>query len=213
MKQKSLMSFFGKKDDTKSTPAGKTKVGATPKTVKSTPRNVEKENPPSSPVTEHRTPLPKANSQSSGIVSATYTRSSDGGKSAFDTPPTSDPIDVDMVSEMEASDAIQSSAAKSVSVTALAHIATSLTGVMHRTLLVTSARSCWTIQMTTFRRAMLFLTRERPSEPRKLVCLRSSLTLRKTKRTCRSSTHSPSVSQNTRYLLLSRSPEVRSLSC
>ncbi|RPD75422.1 DNA mismatch repair protein Msh6 [Lentinus tigrinus ALCF2SS1-7] len=113
MKQKSLTSFFGKKDDTKSTPTEKTKVAATPKITKTKMKGVEKENPPSSPAAEHRTPLPKASSQSSGIVSATYTRSSEGGKSAFDTPPTSDPIDVDMASEFDASEVVQSSAAKS----------------------------------------------------------------------------------------------------
>lgn len=110
MKQKNLMSFFGNKGDTKSTPAGKSKPAATPKVAKTT-----KADPSSSPVKDVHTPLPKANSQSSGIASATYTRSSDGGRSAFETPPTSDPIDVDMLSEVDPLEALQSSSVKSVS--------------------------------------------------------------------------------------------------
>ena len=116
MKQKSLMSFFGNKGDTKSTPAGKSKPIATPKVTKTTTKENFQQEPPSSPVKEVHTPLPKANSQSSGIVSATYTRSSAGGSSALETPPTSDPIDVDMLSEVDASEALQSSPGKSVSV-------------------------------------------------------------------------------------------------
>ena len=124
MKQKSLMSFFGKKDgaDSKAPsatnkPKPKPAVTATP--AKSTKTKLrDKENPPSSPPapTEVHTPMPKGNSQSSGIISATYTRSSVGGSSGRDTPPTSDPIDIDMLSEVEAdpSEALQSSAVKSV---------------------------------------------------------------------------------------------------
>ncbi|KAI1786071.1 DNA mismatch repair protein Msh6 [Ganoderma leucocontextum] len=121
MKQKSLMSFFGKKDGADSKgpsgtdkPKPKPAVTATP--AKSTRTKLrDKENPPSSPPapTEVHTPMPKGNSQSSGIVSATYTRSSVGGSSGRDTPPTSDPIDVDMVSEAHPSETLQSSAAKS----------------------------------------------------------------------------------------------------
>ncbi|KAM5536095.1 hypothetical protein V8D89_010194 [Ganoderma adspersum] len=125
MKQKSLMSFFGKRDGVDSKgpsatnkPKPKPAVTATP--AKSTKTKLrDKENPPSSPAapTEVHTPMPKGNSQSSGIVSATYTRSSVGGSSGRDTPPTSDPIDIDMLSEVEAdpSEALQSSAAKSTS--------------------------------------------------------------------------------------------------
>lgn len=122
MKQKSLVSFFGKKDgaDNKGPsatdkPNPKAAVTATPaKSTKTKPR--DKENPPSSPGAppEVHTPMPKGNSQSSGIASATYTRSSVGGSSGRDTPPTSDPIDVDMLSEAHPSEALQSSAAKSV---------------------------------------------------------------------------------------------------
>lgn len=126
MKQKSLMSFFGKtptKDgDAKTAAPPKAKAAATPKSEKTaaTPNlktTAAKEKAPeadaSSPaVTEARTPLPKGSSQSSGIVSATYTRSSEG--SARDTPPTSDPIDVDMISDEDELGAVQSSAARPV---------------------------------------------------------------------------------------------------
>lgn len=129
MKQKSLMSFFGKtptKDgDAKTAAPPKAKAAATPKVEKvaATPKvaktaskeKAEKtsEADASSPVvTEARTPLPKGSSQSSGIVSATYTRSSEG--SARDTPPTSDPIDVDMISDEDELGAVQSSAARPV---------------------------------------------------------------------------------------------------
>ncbi|KAI0350882.1 DNA mismatch repair protein Msh6 [Trametes cingulata] len=119
MKQKSLMSFFAKpaggKDDgdvkPKATP--KPKPTATPKVSKtSVKENVRSEDASSSPAKEARTPLPKGSSQSSGIVSATYTRSSEGGSSARDTPPTSDPIDVDMITEDEEQQVVQSSASK-----------------------------------------------------------------------------------------------------
>ncbi|TBU51269.1 DNA mismatch repair protein Msh6 [Dichomitus squalens] len=121
MKQKSLMSFFGKKDgvDTKASPAAdkpKPKPAVTGTPAKATKTKLrEKLNPPSSPLStkEVHTPMPKGNSQSSGIVSATYTRSSEGGSSIRDTPPTSDPIDVDMLSDAEPSDALHSSVAKS----------------------------------------------------------------------------------------------------
>lgn len=121
MKQKSLMSFFGKtptKDDAgnaKAAVAQKPKVAATPKTTKtSTKENVQDVDASSPIVKEARTPLPKGSSQSSGIVSATYTRSSEGGSSARDTPPTSDPIDVDMLTDGDEQDATRSSPARPV---------------------------------------------------------------------------------------------------
>ena len=90
MKQKSLMSFFGK-----ATPA-KTKQDTS---SKKNPIDVDElEEPVDSTL---RTPSGKGASQSSGINSAKYSRSSDGGESAFETPPTSDPIDVDMSSEVD----------------------------------------------------------------------------------------------------------------
>ncbi|KAI0739110.1 DNA mismatch repair protein Msh6 [Daedaleopsis nitida] len=114
MKQKSLMSFFGKNDDSKATATGNPKPLATPKVPKTKP-NGSAHNILLSPTKDVHTPLSKGNSQSSGIASATYTRSSEGGSSAIDTPPTSDPIDVDMISDVDASEALQSSAAKSTS--------------------------------------------------------------------------------------------------
>lgn len=100
MKQKSLMSFFGKSDATSkstktATPKSKTGVKAGASTKKQTAAETLDE--PSS----LRTPAGKGASQSSGISSAKYSRSSDGGSSAFETPPTSDPIDVDMSSELD----------------------------------------------------------------------------------------------------------------
>ena len=120
MKQKSLMSFFGKKDgaDSKVTPqkpALKQAIAATPaKADKLKSRQNEQSSSSSPAAKEVRTPLPKAGSQSSGIVSATYTRSSDGASSAHETPPTSDPIDVDMLSDTDPTDTLQSSTVKSV---------------------------------------------------------------------------------------------------
>ncbi|KAI0367675.1 DNA mismatch repair protein Msh6 [Pilatotrama ljubarskyi] len=119
MKQKSIMSFFGKpaggKDDgdvkPKATP--KPKTTTTPKVSKTaTKENVRSQDASSSPAKEAQTPLPKGSSQSSGIVSATYTRSSEGGSSARDTPPTSDPIDVDMITDDEEQQVARSSASK-----------------------------------------------------------------------------------------------------
>ncbi|KAI0630999.1 DNA mismatch repair protein Msh6 [Trametes polyzona] len=122
MKQKSLMSFFGKpaaKDDgdaakTAPTPKSKpNKVSATPKVTKTSAKeNVRNQDASSPAMKEAQTPLAKGSSQSSGIVSATYTRSSEGGSSARDTPPTSDPIDVDMISDAEERDVAQSSPSK-----------------------------------------------------------------------------------------------------
>jgi hypothetical protein len=48
------------------------------------------------PSTKHRT---KIGAMSSAVEGATYTRSSDGGRSFNETPPTSDPIDVDISSD------------------------------------------------------------------------------------------------------------------
>lgn len=100
MKQKSLMSFFGKPSVT-STSVQNSKLKSS---VKDTSKNdashrdidAHSSDPP---VPEVHTPFSKGNSQSSGITSAMYTRSSDGGFSAKETPPTSDPIDVDMSDE------------------------------------------------------------------------------------------------------------------
>ena len=89
MKQKSLMSFFGKPQTKANAPAAKPE-----------PRLARSDASSSSPaVKEARTPLSKANSQSSVVTSAMYTRSSDGDFSTHETVPTSDPIDVDMLSD------------------------------------------------------------------------------------------------------------------
>ncbi|KAI0642601.1 DNA mismatch repair protein Msh6 [Trametes meyenii] len=117
MKQKSLTSFFGKpatKDDgdAKAKVAPKAKVTVTPKFAKTSSKENMRREDASSPLKELQTPMPKGSSQSSGVVSATYTRSSAGGSSARDTPPTSDPIDVDMTSDAEDREADMSSAAR-----------------------------------------------------------------------------------------------------
>ncbi|OCH88410.1 DNA mismatch repair protein Msh6 [Obba rivulosa] len=104
MKQKSLMSFFVKAPANAST-SGASSKGSSKKSSKPVPRERQTPDIPSSdpavPPRDVHTPLSKGHSQSSGIASATYTRSSDGGLSAKDTPPTSDPIDVDMSDEEE----------------------------------------------------------------------------------------------------------------
>ncbi|CCL98235.1 uncharacterized protein FIBRA_00229 [Fibroporia radiculosa] len=91
------MSFFskpaGQESGSSSDPNSKRKATST---TKARARDSALSSDPIIP--EVHTPLAKANSQSSGITSATYTRSSDGW-SGRDTPPTSDPIDVDMISD------------------------------------------------------------------------------------------------------------------
>ena len=120
MKQKSLMSFFGKAAgnqdaNAKPKPTPNAKPTATPKSSRRAVReNIPSEDALSSPIKDVQTPLAKGSSQSSGIVSATYTRSSEGGSSAHETPPTSDPIDVDMISDGDELDVAQSSASKAV---------------------------------------------------------------------------------------------------
>ncbi|GJE94869.1 MutS family DNA mismatch repair protein [Phanerochaete sordida] len=113
MKQKSLMSFFAK------TPAaaGSASSDAEPKTTKAVPAPERpkkagdasralpargSDDTSSDPVVpEARTPMSKSASRSSVVVDATFTRSSDGAESYAQTPPTSDPIDVDMLSPDE----------------------------------------------------------------------------------------------------------------
>ena len=100
MKQKSLMSFFGKQPAANTTaPAAKEPTTQT-KARANTDKLVKEGASSSKPaIKEPRTPLSKTTSQSSAITSAMYTRSSDGGFSVHETPPTSDPIDVDMLSD------------------------------------------------------------------------------------------------------------------
>ncbi|KZT71945.1 DNA mismatch repair protein Msh6 [Daedalea quercina L-15889] len=100
MKQKSLMSFFGKPSATKASTSAAKEPATQAKSAKEMQKYAQEDAfLPSPAVIEARTPLSKTTSQSSAITSAMYTRSSDGGFSAHDTPPTSDPIDVDMLSD------------------------------------------------------------------------------------------------------------------
>ncbi|KAI0792522.1 DNA mismatch repair protein Msh6 [Abortiporus biennis] len=104
MKQKSLMSFFGKANSDANTKTPNSK--SVPKTPAKTPTAKSKpirNDAPSSdpPVGGLSTPAFKSNSQSSGVQSAKYSRGSNAGSSGLDTPPTSDPIDVDMLSAEE----------------------------------------------------------------------------------------------------------------
>lgn len=111
LKQKSLMSFFGKPST--STPE-KCESNSSKKAGKLTSPFASKDVPPDtssdSPLLEVATPLSKSNTRSSGIVDATYTRSSDGGWSGKDTPPTSDPIDIDMLSDEDDGASVRSTA-------------------------------------------------------------------------------------------------------
>ncbi|GBE83778.1 DNA mismatch repair protein [Sparassis crispa] len=108
MKQKSLMSFFGKQSAKSSAT-----LDAASKARAKIPARVHDTAPSSDPpIPEVRTPMSKSTSRSSGVMSATYTRSSDGALSAKETPPTSDPVDVDMLSDEE-DDVSQKSVEKS----------------------------------------------------------------------------------------------------
>lgn len=113
MKQKSLMSFFGKapaasgskaataeSSSTKKTSAAKNKPAETRDASEAADR-VDDDAPSSDPPAGARTPLSKNASLSSVVRDANYTRSSDGASSFAQTPPTSDPIDVDMLSAEE----------------------------------------------------------------------------------------------------------------
>ncbi|KAI0049216.1 DNA mismatch repair protein Msh6 [Auriscalpium vulgare] len=91
MKQKSLVGWLSK-----STPGGSA--------TKTKPRVASRPQQPSSPTREpeFQTPASKKGAErfdSPAVKSATYTRSSDGGSSFKDTPPTSDAVDVDLLSE------------------------------------------------------------------------------------------------------------------
>lgn len=97
MKQKSLMSFFGKPAQNTTTPNAKAKPRLAPKSE----AKPQLKGDSSSDVDVFQTPASKGPSQSSvTVASAKYSRSSDGGSIA-ETPPTSDPIDVDMLSAEE----------------------------------------------------------------------------------------------------------------
>ncbi|OSX60854.1 hypothetical protein POSPLADRAFT_1146631 [Postia placenta MAD-698-R-SB12] len=110
LKQKSLMSFFGKPST--STPE-KCESNSSKKAGKLTSPSASKDvlhdTSSDSPLLEVATPLSKSSTRSSG-VDATYTRSSDGGWSGKDTPPTSDPIDIDMLSDEDDGASVKSTA-------------------------------------------------------------------------------------------------------
>lgn len=108
MKQKSLMSFFSKAPGAPSSSTTESKTVDTPKkplkagnTSKTDVERVHDDTSSDLPVPEACTPLSKNASLSSIVYDAGYTRSSDGAESYVQTPPTSDPIDVDMLSAEE----------------------------------------------------------------------------------------------------------------
>ena len=99
LKQKSLMSFFGKPTgQSTATPNSKAKLNP----VQKSESKAKNKDGSSSDVDVFQTPVSKGISQSSSVTvaSAKFSRSSDG-YSVAETPPTSDPIDVDMVSAEE----------------------------------------------------------------------------------------------------------------
>ncbi|PSS36954.1 hypothetical protein PHLCEN_2v1170 [Hermanssonia centrifuga] len=100
MKQKSLMSFFGKASTnvTKAKPGLSSPEGS-PKASRSSRTLTDRSSDP--PVYETNIPLSKGGSQSSTLGSTNYTRGSNEASSSRDTPATSDPIDVDMLSAEE----------------------------------------------------------------------------------------------------------------
>jgi len=96
MKQKSLMGWFNKAPEGSATPAKPAKsrlAVATPGASSSAPSLT----PPSPP--QPQTPAPKKSG--TAVSDSNYTRSSDGERSVADAPPSSDPIDVDMLSDEE----------------------------------------------------------------------------------------------------------------
>ena len=113
MKQKSLMSFFGKPPAASASGSNSAQAksakppAATPKPKQAANASralVERgsDDTSSDPlVPEARTPRSKNASLSSVVADANFTRSSDGASSVIQTPPTSDPVDVDMLSAEE----------------------------------------------------------------------------------------------------------------
>jgi hypothetical protein len=94
MKQKSLMSWFGQ-------PSSSNNSNPKPANAKLTAQNVAS-NSASKSRQVPKTPDPKGRDALVAISPAAMSsRSSDGGLSALDTPPTSDPIDIDMLSAEE----------------------------------------------------------------------------------------------------------------
>jgi DNA mismatch repair protein MSH6 len=96
-KQKSLLGWLSNPVASKGTSSslGQPRLGAVnPSVTSSSPGGVDSIF--ETPSTKWRTNI---GAMSSAVESATYTRSSDGGRSINDTPPTSDPIDVDISSD------------------------------------------------------------------------------------------------------------------
>jgi DNA mismatch repair protein MSH6 len=94
-KQKSLLGWLSNPAASKGASSGleRPRLG-NPSTTSSSPGG--RDSIFETPSTKHRT---KIGAISSAVENATYTRSSDGGKSFNETPPTSDPIDVDISSD------------------------------------------------------------------------------------------------------------------
>lgn len=97
LKQKSLMSFFAKPAPGASPSSGASSSQSRVADISSDPPDPSQSSP------HPKTPKTRVAS-SSAVKNATFSRSSDGGSSIHETPPTSDPIDVDMLSEEEGED-------------------------------------------------------------------------------------------------------------
>ncbi|THH18729.1 hypothetical protein EW146_g2311 [Bondarzewia mesenterica] len=98
MKQKSLTSFFSKAPANGNS-EDKAKATSLKPATKAKPQASRSSSPPAESDYGNRTPASKRHG--GRVVDATYTHSSDGGSSFKDTPPTSDPVDVDMEDEGE----------------------------------------------------------------------------------------------------------------
>lgn len=94
LKQKSLMSFFGKPAPGDSPSSGARSSQSRVADSSSDPPDATQSSP------FPKTPKTRVGS-SSAVKNATFSRSSDGGSSHHETPPTSDAIDVDMLSDEE----------------------------------------------------------------------------------------------------------------
>ena len=124
LKQISLMSFFGKASTTtatssSSTPTLKSKAATASSATKSIAKTRSKIDTSSEDVQpeseDEPTTPPKKASLSSVVGSAKYTHSSNGVDSAMETPPTSDPVDVEMMSVDEDDEDEKKSPVKAVS--------------------------------------------------------------------------------------------------
>jgi DNA mismatch repair protein MSH6 len=101
MKQKSLMGWFSNPPDAKSSPVA---AKPTRPRLSSTVADASSSTAPSSSLPlpqEPETPVQKKKN-TAAVSDANFTKSSDGGSSMPDVPPSSDPIDVDILSDEEA---------------------------------------------------------------------------------------------------------------